>query len=178
MKTFKIVVLVFSVLLPAVAHATTLTDEFLTRCVEPLVGAKPLVSAGLVGPSNLSDLDIGVEGGAAQRWSWQFPKKNWTLGIARVGNQQVTAVRACGITVYGFEGANDSIVAKVMSTMGLPPELCEFKLDLAGESGFRSVVQKTKRGFPILINFSPLNDGGHVLMAWEVLPHVASSPCR
>lgn len=178
MKKFDPLLVLFAFLFPVMANATELPDEFLTRCLVPMVEADPFVSAGLVGPSSLPNADIGVEGVAAQRQSWQFPEKNWTLGTMMAGDAQITVARACGITVSGFQGADSTVVAKVMKAIGLTAEVCQFELDAAGVFGFRSVVQNTKRGLPILVNFSPLDDGSHVLMAWEVSPDVASSPCR
>lgn len=177
MKAIKQFLFTLACLFPAFANATELPGEFLMRCLAPLIDADPFVLEDLLGPTNLPDADIGVEGATARRQSWQFPEKNWTLGTMTAGNAQLTVARACGITAHDSQGTDSSVISEVMSAVGHPAEVCQYELNTAGVFGFRSVVHNTKRGLPLLVNFSPVDDASNVLMAWEVSPQIAESPC-
>lgn len=177
MQMLIIILLAIAVLVPNYAKASELPSEFVTRCLVPLVDARSFVTESLVGPLGASDVDIGVDGVAAKRQSWQFPDRNWKFGSISARTERSPVARACGITVFDFRDSDSAVVISVMNAMGLPAEVCQFKLTAPGMVGFRSVVHKTKRGAPILVNFSPLNDGSHLLMAWEILPKTATSPC-
>jgi len=178
MKTIKRFLLTLPCLFPTFANATELPDAFLTRCLAPLIDAGPFVLEGLSGPTDLPDADISVEGATARRQSWQFPEKNWTLGTMIAGNAQFTVARACGITVHNAQGTDRSVVSEVMSAVGAAEDVCQYEGNTAGVFGFRSVVRNTKRGFPVLVSFSPVDDGDNLLMAWEVSPQIAESPCN
>jgi hypothetical protein len=171
------ILLAIFVLVPNHARASELPGEFVTRCLAPLVNASYFVTDGLLGPVDLPDGDIGVEGAAAHRQSWQFPDRNWKFGSFLAGTEELIVVRACEITVFDFQESDSAVLVGVMNAMGLSAETCQFKLNPSGTVAFRSIVHKTKRGFPILINYSPLYNGGHLLVAWEILPDTAASPC-
>ena len=177
MNKLKLLLVAFLALLPVLANASELHDEFINRCLFPLGEGEPFVTEGLLGPFSALDEDIGVQGAAAVRKSWQFPNNNWVFGTIEAGSANFVIARACGITVDKFQGSQSSVIAKTMSSLGLPTDFCTLELAVTGQFAYQSVIQSDKSGIPVLVNFSPVNDGSHVLMAWQVSHEIAASPC-
>ena len=94
MNKVKLLLVAFLALLPVLANASELHDEFINRCLFPLGEGEPFVTEGLLGPFSAPDEDIGVQGAAAVRKSWQFPNNNWVFGTIEAGSANFVIARA------------------------------------------------------------------------------------